>query len=155
MVLPEFDRLAREAAALLGQPGPQLQPDEFGIVGFSVQARGVIFSVMQSAPAGGPAAALLLTAFGPVPVGREASAWQALLDANFTMLGLNAPAFCRNPATGEVLLRGARPLEGATAQAFVDTLQALAEVVLAWRESLQAPAEAEPQPVLPQGAAIA
>ena len=56
---------------------------------------------------------------------------------------------------GWQLLRGARPLEGATAQGFVDTLQALAEVVLAWRESLQAPAEAAPQPVLPQGAAIA
>lgn len=155
MVLPEFDRLARELAALLGQPGPQLQPDELGIVGFSVQARDVTFSVLQSTPPCGPAAVALFTAFGQVPEGREAQAWQGLLDANFTMLGLNAPAFCRNPANGEVLLRGARPLEGATAQALANALQALADVALAWRESLLAPPESAPQAAWPQGMAVA
>ncbi len=155
MVLPEFDRLAREVAHLLGQPGPLLQPDELGIVGFSVQARGVTFSVVQSTPPGGPWAIVLLTAFGQVPEGREAQAWQGLLDANFTMLGLNAPAFCRNPSSGEVLLRGARPLEGAAAQAFVDTLQALADVALAWRESLLVPLGPVSPAAWPQGMAVA
>lgn len=133
MAIASFQVLCEGVCEIFGVTPPALQPDTIGLTGFTLQLQGVDISVVE-APSGSEPAAFMLVEFGAPPAGRELQTWHALLDANFLMLGANAPSFSRNPVTGEVVLQHACTLHDATCEALCHRIRAIAEVAARWRQ---------------------
>lgn len=133
MAVSSFQALCEGVCAVFGVAPPDLQPDLTGLTGFTLQLQGVDIAVAQ-APGAPVPAAFVLVEFGAPPPGRELQTWHALLDANFLMLGANAPGFSRNPATGEVVLQYACNLHEATPEGLCASIRAIADVAARWRE---------------------
>ncbi len=133
MTVASFQALCEGVCAIFGVAPPDLQPDMTGLTGFTLQLRGVDLCVAQ-APSGPVPAVFVLVEFGAPPVGRELQTWHALLDANFLMLGANAPGFSRNPVTGDVVLQYACALHEATPEGLCASIRAIADVAARWRK---------------------
>lgn len=148
-----FQALCDGLCGLLGLPAPVLAPDALGVTGFTLRMQDVDVSVVLAGEAGGPPIAGLLVEFGPPPPARELAAWQALLDANFLMLGPDAPCFSRNPATGEVVLQQACPLHATTPQVLQARIERMTQVARRWREDGFLGPDPPPRPADPAGLA--
>lgn len=133
MAVASFQVLCEGVCGIFGVQPPGLQPDANGLTGFTLQLRGVDISVVE-APAGASPEVFVLVEFGAPPAGRELETWHALLDANFLMLGANAPSFSRNPVTGDVVLQYASTLHDATCEALCESIRAIADVAARWRQ---------------------
>lgn len=133
MAVASFQALYDGVCAVFGLEAPQLQPDALGITGFTLRVQEVDVSVVQ-APDGSAPAAFVLVEFGTPPPGRELETWHALLNANFLMLGANAPNFSRNPVSGEVVLQYACPLQDATPEGLGQSIERIADVAARWRQ---------------------
>lgn len=133
MAVASFQALCEGMCGIFGVTPPALRADANGLTGFTLQLLGVDISVVE-APAGSKAGVFMLVEFGSPPEGRELQAWHALLDANFLMLGVDAPSFSRNPVTGGVVLQHACALHDATCEGLCAKLRAIAEVAVRWRE---------------------
>lgn len=133
MAVTNFQTLCDGVCGVFGIEAPQLQPDAMGITGFTLRVQEVDISVVQ-APEGSPPAAFVLVEFGAPPPERELETWHALLDANFLMLGANAPSFSRNPVSGEVVLQYACAFENATPEGLCQSIEHIAEVAVRWRK---------------------
>ena len=68
--------------------------------------------------------------------GDEATAQlQALLDANFSLLEVNAPVFSRNPASGDAVLQHVCPLFEASPNSLYELIDKEIERLSHWREN--------------------
>lgn len=147
----DFSALCQALCTQLGVQAPQLEPDPLGVVGITVQLQGVDLAVLHTRPT--DAFALLLVTFGPLDEDREPGIWRALMDANFLLVGPDAPAFSRNPVTGEVLLQHVLPLANVDAAQLRVRMVRMAEVALQWRKDFFLSAEAQAQFAVPQAPA--
>ncbi len=144
----DFSALCQALCTQLGVQPPELEPDPLGVVGFTVQLRGVDLAVLHTRPT--DAFTLLLVNFGPLDEDREPGIWRALMDANFLLVGPDAPAFSRNPVTGEVLLQHVLPLADVDAAQLRARMVHMAEVALQWRKDFFLSAGAQAQFARPQ-----
>lgn len=133
MAVASFQALCEQVCTIFGVAPPDLQADLAGLTGFTLQLGDVEVCVAQ-APGGPMPAVFVLVEFGPPPAGRELQTWHALLDANFLMLGANAPGFSRNPVTGDVVLQYACTLNEATPEGLCASIRAIADVATHWRQ---------------------
>lgn len=145
MAVANFQALCEGVCAVFGIDAPQLQPDAMGITGFTLRVQDVDISVVQ-APEGTAPAAFVLVEFGPPSPERELETWHALLDANFLMLGANAPSFSRNPVSGEVVLQYACALADATPEGLCQSIEHIAAVAVRWRQDYFLAGEPPPAP---------
>lgn len=128
-----FYELAAQFCAAIESPVPELTPDGDGVLSFSAVVRDVHVAAAHD-PLTHPGLVLVYATFGPVPVERELQVLRALLQANLLMTRPAAPTFTRNPDDGLVILRYACPLSELTGSALWDSLQAVIDSALQWRE---------------------
>jgi hypothetical protein len=141
MAVSSFEDFCASLSGLMGVDPPPLQPDDMGAVGFTVIYRDARIGFMR-ADFGADPGLLMMVEFGAPPPEQELQILRHLLDANFLMGGMGAPAFERDPATGEISLRHSFLLSQVSVQGVFQDIADAAEAVANWREShfLEAPA---------------
>ncbi|WP_167784803.1 CesT family type III secretion system chaperone [Ramlibacter rhizophilus] len=140
--MPEAtDPLLAGLCGRLGLPPQDWVSDAGGLRGITLRLDDVDISLVDrpQEPVG-PTLCLLVEFGAPAPE-RELEIWRTLADANFLMLGPDAPAFGRNPATGEVLLQYACPRDAATAAGLHRSLLEMARIARHWRHAFNLRAE--------------
>lgn len=133
MAIANFEELCKGMCEVAGVEAPELSADEQGVLAFTVQLHDVSVTVAHAQETS-PGCAYVLIEFGEPPADRELAAWLALMDANFLMLGDNAPTFSRNPANGQVILQYAYPFEQATALGLYQGILRMVEIAGQWRQ---------------------
>jgi hypothetical protein len=78
--------------------------------------------------------AFVFTNFGAIPPELELAAMRRLLEINFMLYQGSAPAFARDPESGQVMLLGEVPLATATPEAVLMYMRAVAAQALEWRK---------------------
>jgi hypothetical protein len=110
MALQNLQELCKGICASLGMPAPTLAPDPQGTVSFTLRIDDIDIDLIeidegdQGEAGGGPLLQLAVN-FGAVPPGHESALLPLLLESNFLMMGENAPAFGRDPRTGDIALQ--------------------------------------------------
>lgn len=133
MAISSFHELASAFGELSGTTPPVLEADEDGVTAFHLLVRGIYVNLAHAAGSN-PGAVFLMVGFGPVPPDNEAEVWRMLMDINFLMMSTNAPAFSRDPNSGEVLLQMVVPLENIEVTAFYQfACSQLVDLALRWR----------------------
>jgi hypothetical protein len=132
MAVASFQELCAGLCEAYDLPTTQLEPDASGLVGFRVQLRNVEVTLVESSTGTVPAAYVLVE-FGPLPASDELRALQALLNTNFMLLAPNAPAFSRNPMTGDILLQHACLLSDASVLGMAESIGYLVDLATQWR----------------------
>ncbi|MGE0332548.1 MAG: hypothetical protein AB7P37_17865 [Ramlibacter sp.] len=142
-----FRELYMALCDVLGQPA-QPGPPDAGAFSFSLEFAGVEV-VMAHLPRLRPHAALVGVPLGPREPGEQAQAEAlAMMEANFALAGQpHGAAFSRDPASGELLLRYAYPLDGACGHHCLAQMSSLAAFAREWVASLTLPKTATPHPV--------
>jgi hypothetical protein len=127
---------------VLGQPA---QPGPPGTQAFSFSLHFEdVEVVVAHLPRLRPHAALVGVPLGLREPGEQANAEaMAMMDANFALAEQpNGAAFCRDPATGELLLRYAYPLDGACGRHCLAQMANLAGFAREWGAALMQPESA-------------
>ncbi len=110
MALKNLQELCNGICARLGMPAPTLAPDPLGTVSFTLRVHDIDIDLIEidEGPPGedgdGPRLHLAVN-FGAVPPGHESALLPLLLESNFLMMGENAPAFGRDPHSGDIALQ--------------------------------------------------
>lgn len=134
---------------VLGQPAqpgpPGMQAFSFAVHFQDVQV------VMAHLPQLRPHVALVGVPLGRREPGDQANAEaMAMMDANFVLASQpHGAAFCRDPASGELLLRYAYPLEGACGRHCLDQMANLARFAREWGASVMQQDSTVTAPVAP------
>ena len=134
---------------VLGQPA---QPGPQGLRAFSFAVHFQdVEVVMAHLPQLRPHVALVGVPLGRREPGDQANAEaMAMMDANFVLASQpHGAAFCRDPASGEMLLRYAYPLEGACGRHCLDQMANLARFAREWGASAMQQDSAVTAPVAP------
>jgi hypothetical protein len=76
--------------------------------------------------------AFVFTNFGAVPPELELAALRRLLEINFILYQGSAPAFAREPESGDVMLLGEVPLATATPETVLSYMRAVSAQALEW-----------------------
>lgn len=148
MAVATFDALCTGLCELLGVRPPALQADDQGLVAFHILLHGQAVNIVHR-PHQHPEHAFILFELGPLGQSGDGHAeTQALLDANFDLFQLHAPAFSRNPANGEAVLQFIVPLFDATPESLRELVEEGAAWSADWRSQLARNDEAD-APVLP------
>lgn len=90
--------------SLLGVDAPTLEAGDAGHVAFTLALQGTRMTVLAR-PQVDADTAYIVVELGPLPPELELPALRQLLEANFALLGRDAPCFSRHPASGAVLLQ--------------------------------------------------
>lgn len=102
----------------------------------SVAFDGVVFSLLHEQTAFGPMV-VIYCEYGPVPPSKEAAVQRRLMEINLVLAQEFMPvSFCINPDSNNVLLVMRVLLADTTAALMLQTLKAIAEQALRWRETL-------------------
>ena len=130
---------------VVGQPA-QPGPPDTGAFSFALQFQEVEV-VMAHLPRLRPHVALVGVPLGRREPGEQAQAEAlAMMEANFALAGQpHGAAFSRDPASGELLLRYAYPLEGACGRHCLAQMASLAAFAREWVASLTPPRSATPR----------
>lgn len=134
MPVVSFEEACTSLCELMGVEPPALVEDAAAGVGFTVTFREAV-STFVPAMLGEDAALLMTVSFGAPPPDREAEALRQLMNANFLMGGIGAPAFGRDPETREVSLRRSLLLSQVQAQDLYRDIAEAALAVAQWREA--------------------
>ena len=126
-----FADLYAALARLSGRQAPILDVAGDGSAGFSVFMDGVM---VQAYPPGVGRTVFFAIELGAVPPHNELAVWRALMEVNFHLLNENAPRFSRRPATGEVLLQCAYPLDQWTVDALLPEIVRMVKMAGRWRK---------------------
>ena len=126
-----FTDLYAALARLSGRQAPILDVADDGSAGFSVFVDGVM---VQAYSPGLSRTVFFVIELGSVPQHSELAVWRALMEVNFHLLNENAPRFSRRPATGEVLLQCAYPLDHWTVEALLPEIARMAGMAGRWRK---------------------
>lgn len=119
--------------SLIDVTPPHLTPDSRGVVGFTVDCQGASVNFMEGEYGGEPGL-LMSVMFGAPPADQELEVLRSLLDANFLLAGMMAPAFVRNPSTGEIALHQSYLLSQVDVQSIYRGIANAAGAVQAWRQ---------------------
>ncbi len=119
--------------SLIDVTPPDLTPDAQGVVGFTVDCQGASVNFMEGEYGSEPGL-LMSVMFGAPPADQELEVLRSLMDANFLLAGMMAPAFVRNPATGEIALHQSYLLSQVDVQGIYQGIANAAAAVEAWRE---------------------
>jgi len=126
-----FHALYEEISAALEQP-PEPAPLSSGARSFELHIDGVN-AVVAHLPSRRPGMALVGVPFGVLPQASPQACVAAMLDANFVLATQpHGAAFCRDAATGDLLLRYAYPLVGARGRHCLTQLSHLVAFVHEW-----------------------
>ena len=106
MAAGSFEGLCVGFCEIISVSPPALCEDAQGLVAFNVVWRGVTVNLVHC-PQTSPDHIFAVFELGPLePSGsRSLADMQTLLEANFVLLRVHAPAFSRNPATGHAVLQ--------------------------------------------------
>ncbi|HSW19909.1 MAG TPA: CesT family type III secretion system chaperone [Ramlibacter sp.] len=133
MAITSFHQLCADLCEVCGVPAPELAPDESGLLGMTLTLHEVDVC-LHHAPLAATPAVHVSVEFGVVPAAVELQALRELLDTNLMLHGVNAPAFARNPTSGDVLLQYAVSLDRATVAGLFESINALVLMAQQWRE---------------------
>jgi hypothetical protein len=135
MPIADFEQLCKGFCEIAGMQAPDLAPNDQGVWAATLHMRGVPVSVLQFDP--NDPTAYLIAEFGSLPEDQALPGWLALLDTNLSLAGkhAHAPAFSRNPGTGEVLLQWGCPLADVTAVDVYQRVIAMVDLARHWRTS--------------------
>lgn len=150
MAVLDFDDFCTSLCELIGVPPPPLAPNAHGVVGFTVTCRLAQIGLVSDTRGHEPAV-LMVAALGAAPAQDELLVLRALLQANYTALGLAAPSFMRDMAGG-LWQCHVFALAHLQVQTVLQALEAAAATVEAWQshhflEPSTAQASALPQPL--------
>lgn len=151
MALKNLQELYEGIRASLGIPAPTLAPDPLGGVSFTLRIQDIDIDLIELGEgdgSGGPRLQLAVN-FGAVPPGQAAALLPLLLESNFLMMGENAPAFGRDPRTGDIALQCGIALADTHVDAVCRALIALSDAAKKLKPAL---AEAESAARLPDPA---
>lgn len=132
MAASSFEDFCTSLCDLIGVVPPVLAPDAHGVTGFTVVYREATIGFVKderSAQAG----LLMVVELGAPPPDKELDILRRLMDGNFTMLGVDSPAFARNPTTGHLWLCHTFQLAQLDVQQIFQGISTAADVVDGWR----------------------
>ena len=104
MSVTHLQLLCDGLCALLGVDAPTLESGYRGLVAFTLTLQGTPVTVLQQ-PQSDADMAFVVVELGAVPPELELAALRQLMEANFALLGRDAPCFSRHPASRKVLLQ--------------------------------------------------
>lgn len=131
-----FEDLCRGFCELEGLPMPRLDTGREGLRAITLDVDGVSLSVLHDAPIDPELLFLVAELEAPDP-DMERQGWLALLEANYWLRSEHAPAFSRNPETGNVVFQWTLPLSQNTAESLHDTVTTMSRLARRWHASLQ------------------
>ena len=135
MNLTSFDGLCAQLAGLGHQEAPALEVNEDGSTGFSITVGGFPMVAMQPPRSSAKSnTAFFFMDLGTMPEEIELAGWGALMQANFAMLNDGAPRFSRRPATGDVLLQYAYPMDDGDFAVLLGNLLDMVRIGRKWRQ---------------------
>ncbi|MES2786888.1 MAG: CesT family type III secretion system chaperone [Pseudomonadota bacterium] len=121
--------------ALCGAAGtalPDLKADANGLVAFHFVIDDVTVNVVQlELPHNDEA--FILVVFGMAPSGQELEVLRVMGDANFTMMSASSPVMCRDPESGEMVLRKSIWLSMVEARDVLASIMQLTRLAKHWR----------------------
>ncbi len=132
MASSSFEDFCTSLCALIGVLPPGLAPDAHGVTGFTVVYREAAIGFVKD-ERGEQAGLLIVVELGAPPPDRELDVLRRLMDGNFTMLGVDSPAFARNPSTGHLWLCQSFQLAQLDVQRIFHGISAAADVVDSWK----------------------
>ncbi|WP_048437861.1 CesT family type III secretion system chaperone [Caenimonas sp. SL110] len=132
MPYSSFRQFAAALCDVAGIAVPELTPDSNGLVAFHVVVDEVIVNLAQLDMANNDEAFILVT-FGAAPQDQELEVLRVMGDANFTMMSAGSPVMCRDPDSGEVILRKSISLGAVDARSVLDSIVQLAQLARHWR----------------------
>jgi Tir chaperone protein (CesT) family len=132
MAIASFHQLCAELCEVCDVPTPELATDASGLLGMTLTIHEVDVC-LHHAPRGATPTVHISVEFGVIPSTSELPALRALLDTNLMLHGVNAPAFARNPDSGDILLQYACPFEQVTVAGLFQSIHALASMAQQWR----------------------
>lgn len=111
MSATRFDDLLEGVCTLMGisLPTPRPTLDTDGVLAFHLRLDGTSASVFQR-PLLDADTVFVVIELGTLPADAELAALRQLMEANFWLLGRQAPCFARHPATAQTLLQWSCPL---------------------------------------------
>ncbi|MBL0423147.1 hypothetical protein JI739_22620 [Ramlibacter sp. AW1] len=113
MPAPRLQHLCDGLCALLATAPPVLGPDDRGLTAFTLSLHGTPVTVLQH-ESRDPETAFVVVELGTLPPELELTALRQLMEANFALLGRDAPSFARHPGSQKVLLQWAVAVSTAT-----------------------------------------
>lgn len=125
----QFGAALCEAA---GAALPDLKTDENGLVAFHLVIDDVTVNLLQLELPDNDEAFILVT-FGAPPAGQELEVLRVMGDANFTMMSASSPVMCRDPDSGEVVLRKSLSLSTVEARSVLESIVELTRLARHWR----------------------
>lgn len=101
---PLLQTLCNDLCALLHVEAPRLEPGDQGLLAFTLKLQGTPVTVLQR-PQADADTAFVVVELGALPPGVELAALRQLMEANFALLGCDAPCFSRHPGSQTILLQ--------------------------------------------------
>jgi hypothetical protein len=137
MAVSSFEEMCAGFCELIAVSPPVLRADANGLVAFHVVLRNATV-ILAHRPATSKDHFFVLFELGPISGQAESAAteMQALLEANFVLLQVNAPVFSRNPATGDAVLQYVFPLFDTTVTGLYELIDKEIDRLFRWRENL-------------------
>ncbi|MES2635142.1 MAG: CesT family type III secretion system chaperone [Pseudomonadota bacterium] len=132
MPYSSFRQFGAALCAVAGLAPPEIEADAHGLVAFHFVIDDVMVNLAQLDAAPTDEAFILVT-FGQAPLDQELETLRVLGDANFTMMSAGSPVMCRNPDSGDVVLRKSISLGAVEAQGVFDSIVQLAQLAKHWR----------------------
>ncbi len=132
MPYSSFRQFGEALCKVAGVALPELRTDSTGLVAFNVVIDDVIVNLAQLEVAQNDEAFMLVT-FGTAPQDQELEVLRVMGDANFAMMPAGSPVLCRNPDTGEVVVRKSISLSRVEAQGAYDSMAQLVQLARHWR----------------------
>jgi hypothetical protein len=135
MAIGSFEGLCAGFCEIISVSPPALSEDAQGLCAFNVVWRGVTVNLVHC-PRTSPDHIFAVFELGPVETSgsRSLADMRTLLEANFVLLRVHAPAFSRNPATGDAVLQYVYSLFDATPQGLYQLIEEGVDWVSQWQE---------------------
>jgi hypothetical protein len=133
MPAANFDDFCTSLCTLIGVPPPVLEPDANGVIAFTVIHRDARIAFVDRARGNQPGV-LMIVEFGAAPPEKELEILRGLMEANFLMTGVGAPAFVLNPLTREISFHQSYLLSEVDVPAVYQGLATAANAVHEWNE---------------------
>lgn len=106
MSVSPLQSLCDGVCALLGVDAPRLEADGQGLLAFTLTLQDTPVTVLTRPLVDADAdAAFVVVELGTLPPELELAALRQLMEANFALLGRDAPCFSRHPVSQKVLLQ--------------------------------------------------
>ena len=132
MPYANFSMFGSALCEVAGVPFPKLEPELNGLLAFHLMLRDVAVNLVHLEAAGNDEAHMLVM-FGIAPHDQELEVLRTLGDANFAMMASGSAVLCRQPDTGEIVLRKSVSLSLVEAGDAFKAIVQLAELARQWR----------------------